>query len=244
MTLTLAGVARLARRQWREERALLVPVTGVFHLLPLLAVGMFVDGPVLPANPTPEQFSQALETFSRANLIPFALMLVVIDFGTFSLLNLLLRGEGRSLGETLAHTARHFLPFVLLRLLTYALLSLGLSFLILPGLFLFARTWLAGAAFAAHPEAGLLPALGEGWRRSGGWVWPALLGLASGVIALWVLATLAGILVLGLLGALLPQPAVLALAFLFSAAIGAAALTGFALLRAAAYRLTAPSKGI
>ncbi|MGC5220815.1 hypothetical protein, partial [Escherichia coli] len=81
---------------------------------------------------------------------------IAIDFGTFAIFNLYLQGGGRTLGEVLLITLKRFAAFFVLNLIAGLLFSFGLSLFVIPGLFVVARTWLAGPALAADPAAGVL----------------------------------------------------------------------------------------
>ena len=171
MTISFAGVFADAGAIWRSERQLVMRVAGVFYVLPVLAFVLLLASSGFPPNVPADQMKEALDRFQTANLVPILLISVVLDFGTFAILNLFLQGGGRTLGEVLVLTLRRFLPFLVLDLAAGFVFGLGMSLLVLPGLFVFARTWLAAPAFAAHPELGVIEAFRQGWRRSGGLNW-------------------------------------------------------------------------
>lgn len=241
MKLSLGGALADAAALWRSERDLVARIAGVFYLLPILALAMLASGLALPDQATPEQVRAAVGGFYRANFAWLLLISVALEFGTLALLKLLLQ-RGRAVRETLQAAAVRLLPFVLLGFANGALMQLGFTLFVIPGLYVFGRTWMMGAAYAAEPERGLLGAIERGFRMSAGNGWRiALLGLGvamtagAAVLALLVLvqtlAALAG-------GAQWAQ----ALLLVPVAVAVAAAYAAFTLVRVAAYRRLAGSR--
>lgn len=245
MTPGFARVFADAAALWRSERELLARVSGLFFFVPMLGMVLLLAASGFGEDLAPEQFGEALRAFQTRFWAPVLLASVALEFGTFVVLNLLLQGQGRTLGEVLLLALRRFLPFLTITIIGAVLFSLGFSLFVLPGLFVFARTWLAAPAFAAAPERGPLAALVEGWRRSAGFTWLLILALAGAVLipALFVSMVAAGLLAgIGLaLGA--PQ-AVTILSHLIAAGIGAFAWVQLAVLRVALYRATGASNGM
>ncbi|MDQ0251670.1 hypothetical protein J2W22_003758 [Sphingomonas kyeonggiensis] len=246
MSLTSRGIFLDAVTLWRAERSLLVPVAGLFFVAPMLGAALLLGGLDLPATEDPEKLRAAFMAFYTAHLLPILAINLVIDFGCFAIFNLYLQGGGRTLGEVLLLALRRFPAFFVLNLIAGLLFSFGLSLFVIPGLFVLARTWLAGPALAADPGAGVLGAFREGWRRSGGVTGFALIGLASMVffLAFGLVILTGGILgtIAGLAGG---AQAVTIVSYLATALFGGAAWTGLALIRIAAYRLGgAPKQGI
>lgn len=245
MTPNFARVFADAAALWRSERELLVRVAGPFFFLPMLGMVLLLANSGFGKDLAPEQFSEALLAFQSAYFFPVLLASVALDFGTFVVLNLFLQGGGRTLGEVLRITVRRFLPFLAITIVAGMFFSLGLSLFVLPGLFVFARTWLAAPAFAATPERGPIAAFVEGWRRSAGLTWLLILALTGAVL---VPALFASMLAAGLLAGIgvaigAPQAA-MGVAHFVAAGIGALAWTWLAVLRVAVYRAGDASKGM
>lgn len=244
MTISLVGVFADARALWRSERQLLVPVAAVFFFLPMLGIVLLLAGSAFPASATPEEMRAAVAAFYSANLLWVLLANLAIHFGSFALFNLFLQGGGRTLGEVLRLTLRRFLPLLAIDLLAGLLFGIGMSLFVLPGLFLFARTWLAAPAFAAVPEKGPADAYRQAWRRSRGFDWIVMLGAAALVLLAAMLAIVVATGVLAALGGLAGAGALAeVLGYVVAATIGGWAWTMLALLRISLYRLTAPSSG-
>lgn len=232
----LAGAAAL----WRAERDLVVRIAGVFYFLPILALALLVSGTALPEQATQAQMRELVSEFYRANFVWLLAINIALEFGTLALLNLFLQ-RGGTVRDLLAAAAVRLLPFVLLGFANGAVMQLGFTLFVLPGLYVFGRTWMMGAAYAAEPERGLLGAVEHGFRLSAGNGWRiALLGF--GVI----LTTGAAVLIL----VILSQTAVVlaggaewarALFILPVVAAAAAAYAAFTLVRIAVYRRLAGS---
>ena len=244
MTPSFARVFADAAGLWRSERELLIRLAGVFFFLPLLGIVLLLAAGDFGRDLEPEQFREALLAFQTANFLPMLLASTVLDFGTFAVLNLFLQGGGRTLGDVLGMTLRRFVLYLAISIATNALFTLGLSLLVLPGLFVFARTWLAGPAYAAAPERGPFAAFAAGWRRSAGWTWLLILAAAAAVLVPTLFAAMiAGGLFAALGVAAGIAPAATIVAHLVAAALGALAWAWLAVLRVAFYRATDASSG-
>lgn len=244
MTLSLAGVLADARTLWRSERELLVPIAGMFFVVPMLGVVLLLANSGFPGDTAPGQIREAVAAFYAANLLPIFLANVAIEFGTFAVLNLLLQGNGRTLGEVLLLSLRRFLPFLGISIIGSLLFSIGSSLFILPGLFAFGRTWLAGPSYAVSPEAGPIDAFRQGWRRSAGFGWLTLLAAAAFTMVASILLVVASTVIISALAALVGAQWMQMLSLLATALIGGFAWTALALIRVAAYRRTEPRQGM
>ncbi|MBB4840554.1 hypothetical protein HNP52_003646 [Sphingomonas kyeonggiensis] len=246
MSLTSRGIFLDAVSLFRAERELLIALAGMFFVVPMLGAVLLVSGLQLPATQDAEKLREAIMAFYDANLLTILAISLVMDFGSFAIFNLFLRGDGRTLGQVLLLALKRFGAFFVLNTIAGLLFSFGLSLFVIPGLYMLVRTWLAGPAFAADPAIGILGAFREGWRRSAGVTGFALLGLASMIffLALGLVLIAGGILgtIAGLIGGV---QAIAPVSWLVSALIGGAAWAALALIRVAAYRLGgAPRQGI
>lgn len=240
MSLSIGGVLTDAAALWRAERDVAVRIAGVFYLLPILALAMLAGGLELPDQATREQAREAMAAFYQANLVWLLLISVALDLGTLALLNLFLR-PGGTVREVLTGSFVRLLPFVLLGFANGAIMQLGFWLFVLPGVYIFGRTWMMGAAYAAEPERGLLGAVERGFRMSARNGWRlALLGFGSAII--FAAATLVLLIVTQSLGALAGGAEWVQAILLLPVAIAAAwAYLIFTLVRIAAYRRLAGS---
>ncbi|MCP3730119.1 hypothetical protein M9978_06715 [Sphingomonas sp. MG17] len=241
MRLPIGGVLADAAALWRAERDVVARVAGVFFLLPVLALAMLVSTlPAIADRTNEEAVFAAVRAFYVANFAWLLLVSLALDFGGFALLSLFLRG-GRTVGELLTASLLRLVPFVLIGFLTGTLINLGFALYVIPGLYIFGRSWLMGAAYAAEPERGLLAAIERGFRLSAGNGWRiALLGCGTAAIA--GSAALVMLVVAQTLTALAGNsPWVQVVALVPVAAAGAAAFVAFTLVRVAIYRRLAGS---
>jgi len=244
MTLRLAGVLADARALWRSERELLLPIAGVFFVVPMLGIVLMLADAGF-ADVAPEKLRDAVMAFYVANLLPILLANLAIDFGTFAVLNLYLQGGGRTLGEVLMLTLRRFLPWLVIDIVAALLFSFGSSLFLLPGLFAFARTWLAGPAFAAAPERGVLDAFRQGWRRSAGLNWVVLLAMAGLTFLAALMLIVASTGLIAVFVALFADGRIHAgVGYVATALIGGLAWSALGVLRVAAYRASEPRQGM
>ncbi|MDG2535449.1 hypothetical protein P6144_17440 [Sphingomonas sp. HITSZ_GF] len=245
MSFTSRGVLADAATLWRAERELLLPLAGMFFVVPMLGAVLLLAGFELPATDDPEKLRAALMAFYGDHLLPIVAINLAVDFGCFAVFNLYLQGGGRTLGEVLLVTLKRFGGYFILSLLANTLFSLGLSLFVVPGLFVLVRTWLAGPAYAAQPREGILGAFRAGWRRSAGLGGFALLGLGSMVLFVTLALVIISGGILGTLAAVTKGGQVVAiLSYLVTALLGGAAWAALAVIRVAAYRLGAPRQGI
>lgn len=240
MRLSLGSALGDAAALWRSERDLVVRIAGVFYLLPILALGMLASGIALPDQATQEQVRAAVSDFYRANLVWLLLISVALEFGTLALLKLFLH-RSETVRGLLQAAAIRLLPFVLLGFANGAVMQLGFTLFVIPGLYIFGRTWMMGAAYAAEPERGLFGAIERGFRVSAGNGWRlALLGI--GVVIVTGAAALALLIVSQMLVTLAGGAQWAQAVFLVPvAAAASAAYAAFTLVRVAAYRRLAGS---
>ncbi|WP_066799086.1 hypothetical protein [Sphingomonas soli] len=246
MTLSLSGVFADAGAMWRSQRDILSALAGVFFVVPMLGILFLMAQSGLPTDPDPVKLNEAVRKFYEDNLLWFLLANLLIDFGTFTILILFLQPGTRTLGETMTLALRRLLPLVVIDVLCSILFGIGFSLFVLPGLFVFGRTWLAAPALAANPDQGILGAFRQGWQRSFGFRWVVLLAaMAMTVLTAAVAILLASRLLLGLLVMAAGDNQFIEMAgYVLIALLGGFAWVTLVLIRVSAYRRTEPSTGI
>ncbi|WP_066719727.1 hypothetical protein [Sphingomonas pituitosa] len=247
MTLRLAGLFADAKTLWRRERALVLPVAGLFFLLPSLGLLLLLaqGAPELESLSDQAALLAFYRKFVEANVVPLMLAYLAVDYGIFALFNLYLRGDGQMLGQVLLQALRRLFPFLVIEVAVSLGFQLGFSLFIAPGLFLFARTWLAAPAYAERPGAGLIEAFKQGWVRSGGVTWLLFLLVTAMVFVAGIGAMAVASIVTGLIATIAGGGAVPEfLSYLLLSVIGAGVWTALVILRVAAYRATEPRQGI
>lgn len=235
MRLSLGGALSDAATLWRTDRDLLLRIAGPFCFLPILAIAYLATGIAVPETATTEQVRESVSAFYSANLIAVVAISLTLEFGTLAILNLYFR-RGAAIGEILRATALRLLPWVLLGLANGAVMQLGFTLFVLPGLYVFGRTWMMGAAYAAEPERGLFGAIERGFKLSSNNGWRiALLGF--GVAIMLAAPVLALVIFANILTALTGGTALVqGLLLIPVAAAAAAAYAFFTLVRIATYR--------
>jgi hypothetical protein len=187
MKLSIGGVLADAAALWRAERDVIVRIAGVLFLLPVLAMVMLAMTMIagLPADAEQidrAQFQENFWAFYTANVGWFLLISVALDYGALVFLNLFLH-PGDTVGETLRRSLIRLVPYALLAMVTGAAVSFGLGLYIVPGVYIYGRVWMIGAAYAAEPERGLLASIERGFRMTQGNGWRVgLLGFGTAVV--------------------------------------------------------------
>jgi hypothetical protein len=247
MTLRLAGLFADAKSLWQRERTLVLPVAGLFFLLPSLGILLLMvqGAPDLESLSDQAVLLAFYQKFVEANVVPIALAYLAVDYGIFALFSLYLRGQGQTLGQVMTAALRRLFPFLVLEVAVSIGFQLGFSLFIAPGLFVFARTWLAAPAYAANPEAGLIEAFKQGWVRSSGvngllFLLVAAMVFVGGIGAMAVSSIITGLIATAAGGGVVPE----FLGYLLLSVIGAGVWTALVILRVAAYRATERRQGM
>lgn len=245
MKFSMPGVLADAGAMWRQHRDILSALAGVFFILPVLGILFLMAQSGMPTDPDPAKLNEAVRKFYDDNLVWFLIANLLVDFGTFAIFILFLSPGSRTLGETLALTLCRLLPFIAVDVIAAILFGIGISLFILPGLFIFGRTWLAAPSLAANDQRGILDSFRQGWQRSDRLGWLMLLGAAAAMLMAAIFTILLGSVLLGLVASMIGDNQFLEMAgYVLIAVIGGLAWATMALIRVAAYRATEPSTGI
>lgn len=228
-----------ALRLTRLHLPALIAIAGVFNFLPVLVVNHFLPFPEMASDAEGARAMATLGTFLRTNLIWFALQSFVIMIGTAAMLRLVF---ARSV------TVGGALWFGILLLPAYSVMlffanfavAIGVVLLILPGLYLAGRLFVAGAAMVAedrrHPIETLRRAFalttGHGWLILGLY----LLVAVPGWVLIYAAGNLTGIAFIFLAGQGLGR----FLTEIVLALLTAALATLVTMLSAAVYRALVP----
>lgn len=170
-------VASVLARAWamvRRDRAVLLPVAGVFFFLPVLTLRLLVPPPPLPAaalEPGSREANAAalaLIDWSGRHGLWWVVMLAVLAGGLLVVYTLYLDDDRPDVGAALARAGRLWPRFALTILLATPPFLAGLLMFTLPALFVMARLMLAGPALVAERPLAAGSALGRAWRLSRG----------------------------------------------------------------------------
>jgi hypothetical protein len=242
MKLNLGAVVGGAWTLWRRERALLLPIAGVFLMLPTMVGTLWMVPPTAADPGAPADLSTLVDGMQRylaANLHWLLLETVLGLFGLGAILALFLDTERPTVAGAMRIALRRFPALLLAQIACQFAVVLGLMAFLLPGLYAVGRIFLIPAAIVAEPRRGAIDGMARGLQLTAGNGF-ALLGLqamfyfaAQLVIALGSTFTTAG------QG---NDVAVMIGALAAGLANGGMALA-YALLRVTAYRQAAGSRG-
>lgn len=199
---------------WREtldllqyHREMLIAVAGVFLLLPTLTTGLFVRSPDMKGAESFADLVAAMGAYVEGGwmlLLPASLFSML---GSLAILAVMMRPERPTVAAALAMAARLLPGYFLAAFLSSLAIFMGLSLLILPGLFVALKFVLIMPVAVAEGVRNPLVLLERSWRLTGGQVLALLvyLGvvLVTGLVAMSVLGGLVGIAI----ALLLPQGA-------------------------------------
>jgi hypothetical protein len=188
--LNLAHLFVAAGASWRRERALLLPVAGLFHFLPALALLLLLpQGPVTNGG-NDEAALDLLLAYAREHAGAILAVNLVQLAGAAILLVLCLAPGRPSLGEAMRIALQRLPVFVAAALLTWAALMAG-ALLILPALYLIGRLFLVGAAIGGEgrgPVAAIVRSVELTHRRG----WACFVAAALPFLAGQVVVSIAG----------------------------------------------------
>lgn len=167
--MTLSDLSADAAALWRRERALLVPVAGLFYFVPALALMLLLPpGPVADGGGS-EGAADLLVAYARDNAGAILSANAAQLVGGAILLVLFLAPGRPAMGEALRLAASRLLSFAAAAIITWAAFMAG-ALLIVPALYLIGRFFLVGAAIAGAgcgPVAAILRSVeltrGRGW---------------------------------------------------------------------------------
>jgi hypothetical protein len=242
MSLTVRTAFADAVALWRGERDLLLRIAGMFYLVPIFGLLIVLLSSIhLPEQATVQEAQAAVEASYRGHVLLIFFVTLVLEFGNFVLLRLFLQAGGSTVGGLLRDGLRWFLPFMGISILCGVLFQLGLTLFLLPGAYIFGRSWLVGAAYAAAPERGPFVAVQRGVALSArnGWRLAAIGALA---LVPCLIVGLIGTVFLGVVAGIAGDTVVTSgLLWLVIALVGSLGYLAFTLLRVAAYRRLASS---
>ena len=180
------------------QREILLTVAGFFIMLPALLLTTLRP---FAASGTFAEVLQARMIWTEANFFWIVLAAVLAALGRLAILILLLGPERPTVGEALSAAARLLILFAVMDLLIGFIWLGGFMLLIVPGLYLVGRTFLAEAAFVAERVHSPIAAIAAGFEASRGNGWRLFVMIAIIYVAGTILTAAIGS-VVGVLGAI------------------------------------------
>lgn len=196
--LDLSAVLAQAIAIGKANTALILPLAGMFLLLPGIVADQFLTAPIMldPAA-TSQQLMERFSLFAQQNWAPLLVRGVVTSFGSLAILALVLRVDRPTVAEAMQH-AVHVLPiFILANLIQSMIVVSGFMLFIVPGFYFIGRLLLVSAVAANEGARNPLSPLTRSAALTHGNGWRAFLLVAVifivGMIAAVVTTSIAGI---------------------------------------------------
>lgn len=149
----------------RRHGGLLLPVYGLFVLLPGLAIALLLPSSG-PDNATPQQALELLRAYYLANIHWLVLSALSAALAHGAILSLLASADRPTVAQALGRGLVLMPAFFLYAMLTQLAVGMGLVLLVLPGLYLLGRLALGDVWMAAHHRLNPLRAAGESWSAT------------------------------------------------------------------------------
>lgn len=218
----------------RAHSDIILVVTGVFLLLPTLAQAFYFPPPSFTAFS--EAAVRSMLDYYAANLVPILAVRLTVLMGTGALLALLVSPGRPTVGEAIRHAMRLLPTLFLADVLTQFLIWGGLFALVLPGLYLVARTAVTAPAIMAEAINNPLRGIGRSLAITQGIGWQVFGLIAIVMIISWI-AVSAMSTVFGVLAELaLPDSATMVVRMILAAFSPTALSLVYVLLSAGIYR--------
>lgn len=241
MSVDLGGAAAEGWALWRADRAVLIPLAGLFLFVPTLALLLFVGAPPQLAGASPSDAEAALflsqyRAWFAANAPIFAVSWIATQFGAAAIFAYYLDDARPTLASALTRAALILPRYLLAAVLTAIAVMIGLVMLVLPGLYAAGRLLMVGPTVIAEPGTSAAGAIARALAisRNSGWVFAGTIIIA--VIAQNVLPAPLLAIDEALRRAHAANPVPIALVDIGAAALAAAVALGFILFRVGLYR--------
>ncbi len=152
----------------KKHAGLVLPIAGVFIILPQIVMSIMVAQPDFAGIEDPEVVLNIFSEYIYA-VLPWLLALSLIAIiGNLAIYHLILGGKNPTVGEALSLAVASFLPFFLAGLIGNIAAMIGLLFLLAPGIYLAIKFILAGPAIAAEGIKNPIEALSRSWALTRG----------------------------------------------------------------------------
>lgn len=179
MSIDLGGTAADAWALWRRDRAVLLPVAGLFLFVPTLALLLLVDPLVLTTRATPNPSTAEAEmllaqyrAWIAANGGYFVVASIVSAYGAASVFGYYFDRSATTLRDVLIGALAILPRYLLASVIGTLMVMVGLAVLVLPGLYLAGRLILLGPLIVAEAPVSAIEAIVRTLQvtRRHGWV--------------------------------------------------------------------------
>jgi hypothetical protein len=155
----------------RRNADIIVPVAGMFLLLPSLIAQWFLPTMALPREATLATLSHAINNYVSGHWPYLIGQMAVTGLGSLAILALLLRADRPTVAQSLRIAVIVLPIYLLATLLQSFLLMLGFMAFIVPGLYLLGRTALLAPIAAAEEQINPINLITRSWVATQGNGW-------------------------------------------------------------------------
>lgn len=185
----------------REHAEFLLPVYGLFALVPAVAIALLLPMEATSGG-TPQQLLATLQAYFAANIHWLLLSGLLTAFATATILVTLADPARPTVGQAMGRALALTPAFYVLTIIANIVIGMGLLLLIVPGLYLLGRLTLGHVHMAAERRMNPLWALGASWNTSKGNGW-RIVFLIVLIFVVGLIAGMAAGAVLGVIGGLI-----------------------------------------
>jgi Membrane domain of glycerophosphoryl diester phosphodiesterase len=220
----------------KAHKDMVLPIAGVFILLPAILLGYFIPEPEIPAELGDEAMFAVIMQFYK-DIAPWLFLTTLLAFiGNLAIYSLVLNDAKPTVGEALRLALGFFLPMFVASMLSSLAILFGFILLIVPGIYLAIKFSLVGPALVAENIKSPVAALSRSWQLTKG----NSLNILAFYLIIGVVAVVIYLVIAGLLGALvsfvLPASAALLLMALISGILETLLSVAFLFVAMAVYR--------
>ncbi len=226
----------------KAHKDMVLPIAGVFILLPTILLGYFVPEPDIPAG-LDEQHTLAIMIQFYKDMAPWLILTTILAIiGNLAIYLLVLNDEKPTVGQALSLAMGFFVPMFIANLLSGMAVIFGLILLIVPGIYLAIKFSLLGPALVAENIKSPVAALSRSWQLTKG----NSLNILAFYLIIGVVALIIYLVVVGITGALaalaLPASAALLLTAVISGIMEMLLSVTFLFIAMAVYRQLSAAK--
>lgn len=227
---------------WKDAIALLkanletiLPIIGVFILLPAIIVGYMVPEPVMDPAAADSGMGQLMQYYR--DLAPWFVFTIITGTIAYATIYTLVFNSTRpTVGQAFGIGMTFFVPILLANLMGAVAMLVGLIFLVVPGIYFIIKFSLAGPAIVAENIKNPIAALSRSWALTKGnslyiFAFILIIGIV-GVIAFLVLSMIFS----AIFAMALPESAAMFAALIVKSILGAVFSTVMIFVIIAIYR--------
>ncbi len=227
---------------WNDALALLkgnlevvLPVVGVFLLLPAIIVGYMVPEPVMDPAAADGGMSLLMQYYS--DLAPWLLMSTITSVIAYATIYALVFNPSRpTVGEAFSIALTFFFPMLIANILIMIAMTVGLILLIVPGIYLLIKFSLTGPSIVAENIKNPIAAMSRSWALTKGnslyiFAFFLILGIVGGIAYF-----LSAMIFTAIFTMVLPASAAAIVSLIVKSILGAVLSTVFLFIAIAIYR--------